>query len=246
MRKTPTLLVGLLATGAIAGTAIAQTAGTHTLDVSVTPSKAGTKKKPKAVTFKLDLSNSKESKTTASRIEISLPSGLRMNPKGFPKCPAPADATVEFDADACPTKSRLGTGTADAVTGPSDPNPQPVRFENTFFVGSGTSLTIFLKATEIDFRRVLVGKISNGGRKLTINIPEDTQQPAPGTYAALTDIVTTLKGTAGTGRKKHGFFELSRCKGGKLKVTSKLTYAPNPNPPAAGSSTATDNVTCKR
>ena len=244
MRKTPTLLVGLLATGAIAGTAVAQTAGSHTLNVGASPSNAGTAKKPANVTFRLNISNNREAGTTASRIEINLPSGLKMNPKGFPVC---SETTItEEGIEACPSKSRLGTGTAAAVVNPTSPEPSNLTFRNTFFVGGSNFLNIFLQQSPGDVRAVLKGTISNGGRKLSIAIPEDLQQPAPGVYSALTDIVTSLKGTTGSGSRKHGFFELSKCTGNAIRVSTKLTYVPNPNPPATTSSTATDSTPCKR
>lgn len=243
MRKTPTLLVGLLATGAITGTAVAQVAGSHTTNVSISPTKAGTKSKPKAVSLKLNISNDRAAGTTASRIEINLPSGLKMNPRGFPIC---SEATItDQGVDACPSKSRLGVGTAKAVVNPTAANPSNLNFRNTFFVGGRSFLNIFLVQQPGEVRAVLKGTISNGGRRLSISIPEDLQQPAAGVYSALTDIATTLKGTT-SGRNRHGFFELSRCPGRSLKVTTKLTYVPNPGPPAVTSSTATDNVPCRR
>jgi len=183
LRKTPTLLVGLLATGAIATTAVAQTAGSHTSNVGVSPSDAGTTKKPKAVTLRLGISNNREAGTTASRIEITLPSGLKMNPKGFPIC---SQAKIEDEGtNACPSKSRLGSGTAAAVVNPNaasdnDPNTEPsnLTFRNTFFVGGSNFLNIFLVQSPGEVRAVLKGKITQSGRKLSIDIPEDLQQPS--------------------------------------------------------------------
>ncbi len=244
MRKTPTLLVGLLASGALAGTAVAQTAGTHTLDVGVSPSNAGTTARPANVGLKLNLSNNRAAGTTASKIEINLPSGLKMNPRGFPVC---SEATITDEgADACPSKSRLGKGTAKAIVNPTAANPSNLSFSNTFFVGGRNFVNIFLQQSPGDVRAVLKGTISNGGRRLSIAIPRELQQPAPGVYSALTDIVTSLKGTTGSGSKRHGFFELSKCTGGKLRVSTKLTYVPNPGPPAARTSTASDTVNCRR
>lgn len=250
MRKTQTVVVGLLATAALGGTAVAQTAApSHTVDSSFSPSRAGTAAKPRAVTVKLNISNSRAAGTTASKIEINLSNGLRMNTKGFSICSA---GTIEDEGiSACPTKSRLGTGTAAAVVNPgaeSDDNPATspsnLRFKNTFFVGGSNFLNIYLVQSGGAVRATLKGTISNGGRRLTIPIPEDLQQPATNVYSALTDIKTTLKGTAGSGAKKHGFFELGKCAGGKVTVTTKLTYVPNPKPPAKTSSTATDTQRC--
>lgn len=249
MRKTQTVVVGLLATAALGGTAVAQTATpSHTLDSSFSPSKAGTTSKPRSVAVKLNISNSRAAGTTASKIEINLSRGLKMNPKGFPIC---STSTIEDQGiSECPTKSRLGTGTAAAVVNPgaeSDNNPATspsnLTFKNTFFVGGSNFLNIYLEQSGGAVRATLKGTISNGGRRLTIPIPEDLQQPATGVYSALTDIKTSLKGTT-SGSKKHGFFELSKCAGGSITVSTKLTYVPNPNPPAKTTSTASDRQRC--
>jgi hypothetical protein len=248
LRKTQTVVVGLLATAALGGTAVAQTVTpSHTVDASFSPTKAGTATKPRAVSLKLNISNARAAGTTASKIEINLSRGLRMNPKGFRIC---STGTIEDQGiSACPRGSRLGTGTAAAVVNPgaaSDNNPATspsnLTFKNTFFVGGSNFLNIYLEQSGGAVRATLKGTISNSGRRLTIKIPEDLQQPATGVYSALTDIKTSLSGTAGSGARKHGFFELAKCR--SITVTTKLTYVPNPNPPARTSSTATDRQRC--
>jgi len=243
LRKTPTLLVGLLATGAIAGTAAAQTIGSHTLNVGLSPSKAGTKKKPKNVTVRLAIANNREAGTTAKNIRIDLPSGLRMNTKGFQVCSE--EMINEEGADKCPKESRLGRGTAAAVVNPTAADPTEITFQNSFYVGGKDLVNIYLIQKPGEVRAVLQGKIQRGGRRLSIDIPEDLQQPAPGVYSALTDIKTTLKGTTGSGSKKHGFFELSKCRNNAVKVSTVLSYAPNPEAPVRPNSKATDSTPCK-
>ncbi|MBA2515733.1 MAG: hypothetical protein H0V22_00175 [Solirubrobacterales bacterium] len=250
LRKTPPIVLGLLASVVFTGGAVAQAPEpSHTLQMGVTPSKAGTAKNPKALTkLKLSITNDKAAKTTASKIEISLPKTIRFNTKGFTTCSA---AKLDAEGPAgCSSKSRLGVGTASAVLGPTSPTPAPLEFKNTFFVGSATTLNIFLEQTGGDVRKLLIGKISNAGgkygQKLSIAIPGDLQQPVPGTYSALSDIATSLSGTAGSGSKKHGILESRGCVGGKYAFQSKLTYAPNPDRPAARTSTATDTVSCKK
>jgi hypothetical protein len=249
LRKTQTVVVGLLATAALGGTAVAQTATpSHTVDASFSPAKAGTATKPRAVGVKLNISNDRAAGTTASKIEINLSNGLRMNPKGFQICSA--SAIEDEGIAACPPKSRLGTGTAGAVVAPNaasddDPatSPSPLTFKTTFFVGGSNFLNIRLEQVGGAVRATLKGTISNGGRRLTIPIPGDLQQPAPRVFSALTDIKTSLKGTT-AGARKHGFFELGKCAGGKITVTTKLTYVNNPEPPARPNSTATDTQRC--
>lgn len=250
MRKSRIIAVGVAASLGFGGVAVAQNAApAHTLQVSGITKKAGTKKKPKANTVKLDIRNNRDSGTTAKRIEVFFAKTIRINTKGFPTCSA---SKIENDGPgACPSKSRLGTGTAGAVVNPTAPMPSEISFKNTFFVGSAKSLTIYLEQTSGDVRAVLQAKIGPAGggkfgQKLTIDIPENLQQPAPGVYAALTDIKTSLKGTTGRGAKKHGIFESIGCSGGNHDFQTRLTYAPNPNPPAASSSTATDPVACSK
>ncbi len=137
------------------------------------------------------------------------------------------------------------------MVNPRSATPSPISFKNTFFVSSAKDLTIFLEQTDGQVRRILQAKISSAGggkfgQKLTIDIPEDLQQPAPGVYAALTDIAVKLKGTTGKGKKKHGIFEARGCTGGLHDFQTRITYAPNPTPPAAPNSTATDTVACKK
>jgi hypothetical protein len=248
LRKTPTIVLGLAATLAMAGGAVAQNATpSHTSKVTISPSKAGTKTKPKAVSTKLTISNSRASGTTAKLIEVFFDKNIKMNPKGFPLCSA---SKIENDGpDACPSGSKLGTGTAAAVVNPTSPTPAPISFKNTFFVGSSKSLTIYLEQTSGDVRAILTGKISNAGgkygQKLSIAVPENLQQPAPGVYSALTDIATSLKGTTGSGSKKHGFFESRGCTKGKYQFQTRLSYANNPNPPSKPNSTNSGTGNCK-
>lgn len=254
MRKSPLIALGLVAAMGTAGTvAVAQenTDPGHTLQVSVAPSnaKAGTKKKPKTITkVKFSIANNKASGTTASTIEIKFPKTIKFNAKGFKTCSV---ATLENDGpDACPSKSKLGSGTAAAVVNPRSATPAPLNFKNTFYIGGANQLNIYLEQTGGDVRRVLVGKLGNGGgkygKKITIAIPEDLQQPAPGVYSALTDIAASLGATTGSGKKKHGYFQSTGCIGGQYDFQSRITYVPNPDPPKSSSSQAEDTVACKK
>jgi hypothetical protein len=250
LRKTPTIALGLAASLAFAGAAIAQTDATpsHTVAMTVKPSKAGTKKKPKAISLKIEISNNKAAGTTASRIEIFGPKTLKLNTKGFPVCSE--DTLINDGPAACPKGSKVGSGTAAAVVNPRGAAPAPVAFTNTFYVAGRNRLNINLISSDQAINRTFPVKVGAGGgkfgQKLTIDIPGDLQQPAPGIFSALTDITTTLKGTAGKGSKKHGIYELTGCTGGKLNFQTRITYAPNPTPPAAPTSLATDSVKCSR
>jgi hypothetical protein len=253
LRKSPIVALGLTAALGFGGVAIAQedTSPGHTLQVTVSPAKAGKKKKPKNVKVGLDIQNNKASGTTAKQIVVKFPKTIKMNPKNFKTCSeATLDPSTGEGPDACPKGSKLGSGTAGAVVNPGSATPAPLNFKNTFFVGGKKQLNIYLEQTNGDVRKLLIGKIGKAGGKygqqLTIDIPEDLQQPAPQVYSALTDIKTSLKGTAGKGKKKHGFFESRGCTGGLYDFQTQISYAPNPNPPAADKSEANDSVDCKK
>jgi hypothetical protein len=256
LRKSPLIALGVAASLGlgVGGVAIAQdnTDPGHTLDITATPTKAGKKKKPKAITLGLGIQNNRDAKTTASRIEVLFPKQFKFNLKNFPVCTEETlDPSAGEGTSACDPKSKLGTGTAGAILNPRGANPQPLNFKNTFFVGDGRKqLNIYLEQTDGDIRKLLVGKIGKAGgkygQKLTIDIPEDLQQPLPGTYSALTDIETKLKGTAGKGKKKHGFLNSTGCKGGRWEFMTRLTYVNNPDPPSATKSEADDAIPCKK
>ncbi len=87
MRKS--FLVAAVATLALgtAGVAIAQTPAPSIESTgSGSPSKAGTKSKPKAVNFKLDVKNNAAAKTTAKSIKITFPSTIKVSTKGLDQC----------------------------------------------------------------------------------------------------------------------------------------------------------------
>jgi hypothetical protein len=253
LRKTPMIVLGLTASLALAGgtAAVAQdTTPAHTLDMGISPSKAGTKKKPKTVKVKLDISNNVGAGTTASVIEIFFPKTIKLNTKGFKTC---SITTLETGGPtACAKGSKIGAGTAGALVNPTSAAPTKLEFANSFYVGSSKQLNIYLKQTNGDqaVTGFFAGKIGRAGgkfgAKLTIAIPENLQQPIPGLYSALTDIKTSLSGTAGKGRKKHGIFQSTGCSSRAYAFQSRLTYVNNPNPPAATTSTDTDSVPCKK
>ena len=57
----------------------------------MSPTKAGTKSKPKSEKLKLSVKNNAESKTTAAKITITFPSTLKISTKGLDQCTASDD-----------------------------------------------------------------------------------------------------------------------------------------------------------
>jgi hypothetical protein len=217
----------------VAGIAYAQTpAPSITATGSVSPTKSGTKSKPKPVTLKLSVTNSAESKTTAKSITITLPATLKASTKGLTQCTASDDALTQ-NPDVCKS-SVAGKGSAKALLNPFATSPAPLAFTVTPYVGKNEILFRLSGAADA----VLHGKIS--GRKITIAITPELQQPAPGVYSALNGLETTIS-------KKKGSASLISsvgCKSKKHTIGVAVGYAANPNPPAASSASAKVDAKC--
>jgi len=232
-----------------AGVAHAQSAP-PSIDVkaSFSPSKAGTKKKPKAAKFAITVTNNvSESHATASTIKITFPSTAKLSTKGLPQCTKSDEAILAAPKTAC-KKSIAGSGTSHAILGNSVTGPfftgQPITFKVTPMVGHNEMLYYIDSPVS---KAVLHGKLS--GRTQTIRIPDGSragepnlQQPAPSTYAAIQDLQTTISLTKG----KHSLITTTGCSGGKQKVGVTETFVGNPAPPAATTASGTGNATCKK
>lgn len=233
MRKS--LLVAGTATLAIGltGVAIAQTpAPSIESTASVSPSKAGTKSKPKAETLKLSVKNNAESKTTAAKITITFPSTLKISTKGLDQCTISDDDLIATPSKC--SKAKAGKGTARAVLNPFAAAPGPLSFNVVPYVGKNEVL--FLLSGSAD--AVLHGKIS--GKKMSIIITPQLQQPVPGVFSALNDLGTTISKKKG----KNSLITSVGCKSKKHTIGVAISYVGNPNPPAASSASKPADAKC--
>ena len=220
-----------------AGIAYAQNpAPTPTATVKVSPSKAGTKSKPKAIKLTLTVKNNDDSKTTASKIAIKIPSTLKLSLTGLPACTKSDDDLINQGPSICKS-SIAGSGSANAKLTPFGAGAANVAFKVTPIVGK-KELLFHLAATGVSNNYVLHGKIS--GRTLTITIPPAVQQPVPGLYSALSDLTSTLSLKKGS----HSLLTSTGCSGGSHKVGVTLSYSPNPTPPATGTASASGKAKC--
>jgi hypothetical protein len=217
----------------VAGIAHAQTpAPSIEATASLSPSKAGTKSKPKSEKLKLSVTNSAESKTTAKSITITFPSTLKVSTKGLKQC-TKSDDDIIADVNVCKA-SIAGSGTASAVLNPFASSPAPLSFKVVPIVGKNELLFKLSGAADA----VLHGKIK--GRKMTIAITPELQQPVTGVYSALNGLKTTIS-------KKKGSASLISsvgCKSKKHVIGVSVGYAPNPTPPAQSSASGKANAKC--
>jgi hypothetical protein len=222
-----------------AGVAYAQTAApTIVAKATVSPSKAGTKKKPKAVKFTLQVTNNvSDSKATAKEIKIAIPSTLKLSTKGLPECKASDDAIVNQGPKKVCKASIAGTGTSHAILNPYNA-PASITFTVTPLVGKNQML-YYLDAPGVT-KAVLHGKIS--GHTQTIAITPELQQPVPNVYSAIVDLKTTLFLKKG----KKSLFTSTGCSAGGDKVTVTENFVPNPTPPLASSATTSALAPCHK
>ena len=247
MRKTLIAALTALTALALAAVAIAQTPPSIDVTATASPSKAGTKKKPKSEKVNLNIVNSRESKTSASKIEISFPKSLVLSTKGLKTC-----SVSKLDSQgkaSCPKGSLAGLGTAEALLNPTSANPAPLKFNVSTFVAGKNLLAFYLEqqGTDSGVQQALPAKITKVrgnkvfGQKLTINIPENLQQPAPGVYSALIQIKNSLGLKSG----KHALVKSIGCpKTREHPIGVKVSYVPNPNPPVSSSASSTDGAPC--
>ena len=247
MRKTLIAALTALTALALAAVAIAQTPPSIEVKATISPTKSGTKKKPKSEKISLQIDNSRESKTSASKIEISFPKTLKLSTKGLKTC-----SVAKLDADgkaACPRGSAAGVGTADALVNPQSDNPASLKFNVTTFVAGKNLLAFYLEeqGNPDGVQQALPAKITKVsgnkvyGQKITISIPANLQQPAPGVYSTLIQIKNSLGLKSGS----NALIKSIGCP--KLReqpIGVKISYVPNPNPPAAPSASSADGATC--
>lgn len=238
MRKYLIAAIAALASIALASVAVAQNEDV-TATTTVSPSKAGTKKKPKATKVTTFVKNNVEG-TTADKIEIDFPATVKISGKGLTKCALSEFAKPGGKAN-CPAASKAGSGVSNAVVGPQR---APLKFNVTAYVGGNNLVIFYIEQQGGSVTKALQGKISSASgkfkQKLVITIPPDLQQPAPGLYAALTDLKSTLSLKKG----KNSLISVNDCAKKKHTFGTKLTFAPNPAPPPKPSASGTSTAKC--
>lgn len=222
------------------------------------PTKAGTKSKPKGGTFKFSAINSKESLSTVASIRLDLPSEIKLSGKNLKTCSAETLEGPKGSAG-CAKASKLGQGVAYAfLIDAGQPAPDCVAtkgeaagcitFKNEFFVGGNNKLNVWLTETgDLNINpELLVGTISKGGSRLDIAIPPQLQSPVPTVYAALAQLDGSWKGSAKKGGKTYNFVSSTGCKTGKWTTKTTLFYTNNSIAPFVESKTAEYVQNCRK
>jgi hypothetical protein len=240
MRKVALLTVVALSL-IVAGSAYAVNA-TQGLKASVSPSKAGTAKKPKGIklgieTITQDPAQSGDQPFATEQAVIHFDKNLVFNGKNLASC---SNAQVQSDNTKCPPKSKVGTGTATGSALGATENLKVTLYNGP----GGNSIELLVDGSSpLTIHSTIEGKLSKDsglyGYKLTVPIPPGLQQPAPSVYATLLDFNTHTNGTV-LGKNKKPYIGLKGCSGGKLNFKGDFTYTDGT------SKSATATVACKK
>jgi hypothetical protein len=241
LRKYLIVAVAAFTVLSMAAVAVAQSqypAPDPSSNVTVSPKKAGTKKKPKKVGLGLFIENNVESKTTASHIQIDLPSTMRIGAKGLAKC---SEAAIEQAQSTrpCPRKSLVGEGVAHAILGPYTADPSELTLDVTAVNGGPKRVFFFVQVRDTSVVGLLDGRITKKNRRLTMSIPESLKKPDGFTYSALVDIDVDIE-------RKSGVVRSTGCKARKHSIKTTLRFEANPTPPPVSTASTTDTVACSK
>lgn len=210
------------------------------MSVKVTPTDAGTKKKPKNSTIKLAIENTAHNRTM-SKLTITTAKSFTLSTKGLTKCNrAKLDPSTGGGPSACPKASIVGKGTATALLGVTSPTPSDLVFDVTPVVTSAKNIDFYLAERNTGVNVLAPGTIS--GRKLTIEVPAAAQQPVPGVFAGLVSLETTLKAKKG----KNYLASTTGCKGKKHPFSATLTFVPNGSDTTGGNVNTSASSKCSK
>jgi len=235
MRKMVAALTAVLML-CLAAFAYAQQQNTYEVTGSLTPSKAGSKKKPVTVGVKFgytvgEASGNRPSPVKTYSIRFA---GLRANTGAFPTC---SESTLEAEGVAgCPAASIVGSGFIENATGikenPSD-RSIPCNAALNVVNGGGGKGFIYVagdpqqsdprKKCSIALAAPIPARFVNTAKegRLEFDVPATLLHPLPTLDNAVVKVTSTIKKVS---RKGKGFFESTGgCVGGKRNISVVFT-----------------------
>ena len=196
----------------------------QSLIVKTTNTKAGTEAKPKSV-GKLNVETPTkpaegEAGTFATKTAvISFDKNIVFGASKFPACSL---TQVEKDETKCKTGSKVGSGSATAVF-----SGQTINLTVKAYNGNakGTKIYLLVQNSQFGINKALDGTLGAAtgayGKRLTVKIPTNLQQPVAGAYATLTDFKTSVGGT----HNGTPYAALKGCTAGKLRYKGVFNYS---------------------
>lgn len=216
MRKVSLALMMLAAAMlAMAGIAVASSQFKQTAKVTLTATKPNAPTGFKASIFSSDPGAPMGQPQALKLLVIAFPNGteFNFNSKAIKLCKASDAEVVGTKGAVCPSKSKLGSGTATAMAMPVFPSiPETA----TVFAGANKELLVLVVPKAAGSTLVLHAKVTGG--KLAVAIPK---LEASGLKIVLVQLAVDVK-TVGKG--KNAFAKAGRCTKKKFIVTSRFLY----------------------
>jgi hypothetical protein len=239
-------LAAFVVVGVGGAVAIAQSpSGGAEITASVSPSKVGTKKKPKPTKLTLEVKNA-DSSQTAKELKIYTPKQIKVNAKGLKTC-SQSKLEQNLDPSACSRASKLGAGTADAIAGVNGAAPAPLKFNVTAFLLSKKKIGFLIKQQGGDIASLAIGTMKKAsgqyGGLLDVAIPQIAREYPSGNFNGLVGLKTSLYKKLG----KKSLYKSTGCTSSRtLPFKTVIVFQANPNPPKASSVTAIGTADCKK
>lgn len=204
--------LSLLASGSVA---LATSMFKQSANIALTASKAGVSTGFKARLASSDAGATYEKPQALKTLTVTFPQGTKFNFKSsaVKQCKASATELVATKGSACPAKSRIGSGSANANGSPVYPK---IPESAIVFVGKGKLVFLLLPSTAVGTPLVLEGKVS--ANKLTTPVPA---LESGGLSIVITELALKVK-TAGSG--KQAFVTAGKCTKHRFTVRSSFTY----------------------
>ncbi|HEY7961819.1 MAG TPA: hypothetical protein VID29_07860 [Solirubrobacteraceae bacterium] len=206
------MAVGLLAIGSIA---FASAQFTQSANITLTATKAG-----KSTGFKANLQSSDPGAPNAQpqglkTLTITFPKKTKFNFKSnaIAQCKAGETEIKATGGAVCPSKSKIGTGTANANGAPVIPS---IPERATAYAGKNEIIFLLAPTGPAGSVLVLFGKVS--GNRVTTGVPAITLGPVNVVITALQLTINKIGGG------KQAFVTAGNCTSGKFKVKSEFLY----------------------
>lgn len=229
MRKYVLLVTALIAAIAVAAVAQAAVKNKQTADLQFTPSVAGTKKKPRNASVRVNITttngeSASKPPSAVKHVVLKFPPSGRWNGAKFPKCP-PA-IFMNNDVKACPKGSLVGKGKAEAWLGTTR-----IVHLNIYSFTDGNKLQIYVEGIDIGIFVYLTATIVQKASGITVDvpIPETVREAVPNTKTPLIKfVVPAITGQIKKAGKKINLIETTSCpKGNKYTISSTFTSEDN-------------------
>jgi hypothetical protein len=233
LRKLAILTVALVTTLAMATVAVAQS-GSYDVTASTSPAKAGSKKKPSAMSVKFGVHFNGATRAPSSAAFKVAFDGVRTNGKRFKTCTAAKINAAQSDKG-CSRAALVGSGTVHNLAGnAADISDTSITcdLDVKIYNAGNNRAAIFLfgnppkcvipVSQALDARWVRAGS----GQALQFSIPSNLIHPVTGVDNSIINIdVAINKKTTGKGKKKVAYIEsVGGCKKGERGIELTLTY----------------------